>query len=92
MNIHKNNCLNLFSSTSKTNIVLVSDKMNCSNFMVVYSLCYQYVTLFASAFPLAAAVSIVFLFIEGRADLFKLLYVYQRPRVRRYGFLVTVKL
>jgi len=50
------------------------------------------VTLFASAFPLAAAVSIVFLFIEGRADLFKLLYVYQRPRVRRYGFLVTVKL
>ena len=49
-------------------------------------------TLFASAFPLAAAVSIVFLFIEGRADLFKLLYVYQRPRVRRYGILVTVKL
>ena len=48
-------------------------------------------TLFASAFPLAAAVSILFLFIEGRADLFKLLYVYQRPRVRRYGFLVTVK-
>ena len=65
--------------------------MDCSNFMFVCSLCYQYVTLFASAFPLAAAVSIVFLFIEGRADLFKLLYVYQRPRVRRYEFLVTVK-
>lgn len=46
-------------------------------------------TLFASAFPLAAAVSIVFLFIEGRADLFKLLYVYQRPRVRRYDILHT---
>lgn len=41
-------------------------------------------TLFASAFPLAAAVSILFLFIEGRADLFKLLYMYQRPKVRRY--------
>lgn len=66
--------------------------MDCSNFLFVYFLCFQYVTLFASAFPLAAAVSIVFLFIEGRADLFKLLYVYQRPRVRRYGILVTVKL
>lgn len=44
---------------------------------------FGYVTLFASAFPLAAAVSILFLFIEGRADLFKLLYVYQRPKVRR---------
>nr|XP_058973340.1 anoctamin-10-like [Pocillopora verrucosa] len=44
---------------------------------------FGYVTLFASAFPLAAVVSIVFLFIEGRADLFKLLYVCQRPRVRR---------
>lgn len=57
--------------------------------MPCHSLCYQYVTLFASAFPLAAAVSIVFLFIEGRADLFKLLYVYQRPRVRRYDILHT---
>ena len=44
---------------------------------------FQYVTLFASAFPLAAAVSILFLFIEGRADLFKLLHMYQRPKVRR---------
>ncbi|XP_073249226.1 anoctamin-10-like [Porites lutea] len=44
---------------------------------------FGYVTLFASAFPLAAAVSILFLFIEGRADLFKLLYMYQRPKVRR---------
>lgn len=49
---------------------------------------FQYVTLFASAFPLAAAVSILFLFIEGRADLFKLLYVYQRPKVRRYHWSV----
>lgn len=67
-------------------------KMDCPNFMLCHSLCYQYVTLFASAFPLAAAVSIVFLFIEGRADLFKLLYVYQRPRVRRYDILGIVKL
>ena len=44
----------------------------------------QYVTLFASAFPLAATVSIVFLFIEVRADLFKLLFIYQRPKVVRY--------
>lgn len=44
---------------------------------------FGYVTLFASAFPLAAAISILFLFIEGRADLFKLLYMYQRPKVRR---------
>lgn len=44
---------------------------------------FGYVTLFASAFPLAGAVSILFLFIEGRADLFKLLYMYQRPKVRR---------
>ena len=47
-------------------------------------------TLFASAFPLAAAVSILFLFIEGRADLFKLLYMYQRPKVRRYLFGITL--
>ncbi|KAK3710543.1 hypothetical protein QZH41_009363 [Actinostola sp. cb2023] len=44
---------------------------------------FGYVTLFASAFPLAAAVSIVFLFVETRSDLFKLLYVYQKPLVKR---------
>ncbi|XP_048585783.1 anoctamin-8 [Nematostella vectensis] len=44
---------------------------------------FGYVTLFASAFPLAAAVSIVFLFIEARSDLFKLLFIYQKPPVMR---------
>ncbi len=40
---------------------------------------YGYVTLFASAFPLASALSVVCNVIEAYADTFKLLYVSQRP-------------
>ena len=43
------------------------------------SLTLQYITLFASAFPLGAAVTFVFLYIEVRSDLFKLLNAYRRP-------------
>ena len=39
----------------------------------------QYITLFASAFPLGAAVTFIFLYIEVRSDLFKLLTAYRRP-------------
>ncbi|XP_028413837.1 anoctamin-8-like [Dendronephthya gigantea] len=44
---------------------------------------FGYVTLFASAFPLASAVGVVFLLIESRSDMFKLLFIYQRPKVLR---------
>ena len=40
---------------------------------------FGYVTLFASAFPLAAALSLVYNIIEIRSDLFKLLHVCRRP-------------
>lgn len=39
----------------------------------------QYITLFASAFPLGAAVTFIFLYVEVRSDLFKLLNAYRRP-------------
>ena len=50
----------------------------------------QYVTLFASAFPLCSIITILFLFIEARSDMFKLLYLCRRPIVHRY-FIVTSK-
>ena len=42
----------------------------------------QYITLFASAFPLGGAVTFVFLYIEVRSDFFKLLHAYRRPQPR----------
>jgi len=44
---------------------------------------FGYVTLFASAFPLCSIITIVFLFIEARSDMFKLLYLCRRPIVHR---------
>ncbi|CAJ1396036.1 unnamed protein product [Effrenium voratum] len=40
---------------------------------------FGYVTLFASAFPLAAALSVVSNMVELKSDMFKLAVVYQRP-------------
>ena len=71
-------------SSYTTYVLHTSSISNFNSNQSTISFVHQYVTLFASAFPLAAVVSIMFLFIEGRADLFKLLYVCQRPRVRRY--------
>jgi len=44
---------------------------------------FGYVTLFASAFPLCSVITIGFLFIEARSDMFKLLFLCRRPIVRR---------
>eukprot|EP00434_Breviolum_minutum_P024335 symbB.v1.2.021490.t1/scaffold1806.1/size131321/5 len=44
---------------------------------------FGYVTLFASAFPLAAAMSVVSNVIELKSDIFKLALVYQRPMPHR---------
>lgn len=44
---------------------------------------YGYVTLFASAFPLCSIITILFLFLEARSDMFKLLYLTRRPVVKR---------
>ena len=52
----------------------------------------QYITLFASAFPLGAAVTFVFLYIEVRSDLFKLLTAYRRPLPMRQVSITTIKL
>lgn len=50
------------------------------HFVCVYVVVqFGYVTLFASAFPLAGLLGIVMNFIEVRTDLFKLVYVHQRP-------------
>ena len=48
----------------------------------VLPLFLQYITLFASAFPLGGAVTLVFLYIEVRSDFFKLLHAYRRPQPR----------
>lgn len=44
---------------------------------------FGYVTLFASAFPLCSVITMGFLFLEARSDLFKLLFICRRPVVRR---------
>lgn len=44
---------------------------------------YGYITLFASAFPLASALSIVCNLIEIRSDGFKLAFVTRKPTARR---------
>ena len=44
---------------------------------------FGYVTLFASAFPLAAALSVACNMIEIRSDIFKLSFVCQRPKALR---------
>ena len=44
---------------------------------------FGYVTLFASAMPLCSIISVIFLFIETKADCFKLLFLYKRPHSRR---------
>jgi len=44
---------------------------------------FGYVTLFASAFPLCSMITILFLFLEARSDMFKLLFLSRRPIVRR---------
>jgi len=44
---------------------------------------FGYVTLFASAFPLCSVITIGFLFLEVRSDLFRLLFLYRRPSVGR---------
>jgi len=40
---------------------------------------YGYITLFASAFPLASTISFVFIYIESRSDLFKIEKTCRRP-------------
>ncbi|XP_065833337.1 anoctamin-10-like isoform X2 [Oscarella lobularis] len=44
---------------------------------------FGYVTLFAAALPLAAIVSILFIVLETRSDIWKLLHGYMRPRARQ---------
>jgi len=44
---------------------------------------FGYVTLFASAFPTAAALSVFCNLIEMKSDLFKLIWVYKRPPAHR---------
>ena len=44
---------------------------------------FEYVTLFASAYPLASLISIVANLIEMQADMFKITYVCRRPRSSR---------
>lgn len=50
---------------------------------------FGYITLFASAFPLAAALSIACNFIEVRSDMFKLAYVCRRPAATRASTIGT---
>jgi len=40
---------------------------------------FGYITLFASAFPLASTISAVFIYFESRSDLFKLERLLRRP-------------
>lgn len=40
---------------------------------------FGYITLFASAFPLASVISFVFIYIESRSDLFKIEKTLRRP-------------
>jgi Calcium-activated chloride channel len=54
---------------------------------------FGYVTLFASAFPLAATLAMLSNIVEARSDAFKLLFTYRRPtsqRVRSIGAWFTV--
>jgi len=44
---------------------------------------YGYITLFASAFPLAPILSMICNLVELRSDMFKLVYVCRRPHVNR---------
>ena len=50
---------------------------------------FGYVTLFASAFPLSAAISVVCNFVEMKSDLFKLSFLTRRPRSVRVGDIGT---
>ena len=60
----------------------VSPKQLLKHYFLL-SLYPQYITLFASAFPLGAVVTFLFLYVEVRSDLFKLLRAYRRPFPRR---------
>lgn len=40
---------------------------------------FGYITLFASAFPLASTIAFVFIYIESRSDLFKIEKTIRRP-------------
>ena len=44
---------------------------------------FGYITFFASAFPLAALLSLLGNLIEIRSDIFKFTYIFQRPYIRR---------
>lgn len=44
---------------------------------------YGYITLFASAFPFGSAITVVFIFIEIRSDIFKLERLAKRPMVKK---------
>lgn len=44
---------------------------------------FGYITLFASAFPLASFISIIFIYFESRSDLFKLEKLMKRPIVKK---------
>lgn len=44
---------------------------------------FGYITLFATAFPLASTISIVFLYLESRADIYKLEKLSKRPLVHK---------
>lgn len=59
--------------------------MLCSEFddYLEMIIAYGYITMFASAIPVAAFVQIVYNFVEMKSDIFKLCFVVQRPRVVR---------
>lgn len=44
---------------------------------------FGYVTLFASAFPLASFISTIFIYFEARTDIFKLEKIMKRPRAKK---------
>ena len=46
-------------------------------------ICFGYITLFASSFPLCAALSLVAFVVEIKSDLYKIIWVSQRPPSRR---------
>lgn len=79
-------CNTLVDSHSSLRITKVLE-VCCSYYCMLkcspHSITPQYITLFASAFPLGAAVTFIFLYMEIRSDLFKLIRAYRRPFARR---------
>lgn len=84
----KKTVLSLFSSQSSPNVVsstemqlleLIKDPYEEFDDYIEMVIEYGYVTLFASAYPLAPLISTVANWIEARSDCFKLSYLCRRP-------------